>query len=182
MTLSILISFACRLAQIKRRLPRGTLVELWWQDQARIGQQTSSPEVGPKAEPPPRRPRISVGPLYGCLVRYPPAEGNAAGIIMPKRNSVAMSKHLEDIAFHIAPGAHTVVLLDYAGWHGATDWLYLLFYPHTAGVPGTQSASTNHTTTSSIREIARRSTMANYVTRPTRVGSRVNINTRWYLS
>lgn len=29
--------------------------------------------------------------------------------------------HLEEIAFHVAPGAHAVVLLDQAGWHGAND-------------------------------------------------------------
>ena len=29
--------------------------------------------------------------------------------------------HLEEIAFHIAPGAHAVVLLDQAGWHGSTE-------------------------------------------------------------
>lgn len=27
--------------------------------------------------------------------------------------------HLEEIAFHVAPGAHAVVLLDQAGWHGS---------------------------------------------------------------
>jgi hypothetical protein len=46
-----------------------------------------------------------------------PAEGKAAGIVMPKCNSEAMSMHLEEIAFHVAPGAHAVLLLDQAGWH-----------------------------------------------------------------
>jgi len=32
-----------------------------------------------------------------------------------------MSMHLEEIAFHVAPGAHAVVILDQAGWHGSTD-------------------------------------------------------------
>ncbi len=27
--------------------------------------------------------------------------------------------HLEDIAFHIAPGAHAVLILDQAGWHAS---------------------------------------------------------------
>ena len=40
---------------------------------------------------------------------------------MPKCNSEAMSMHLEEIAFHIAPGAHAVVVLDQAGWHGSAD-------------------------------------------------------------
>lgn len=29
--------------------------------------------------------------------------------------------HLEEIAFHVAPGAHAVVLLDQAGWHGSAE-------------------------------------------------------------
>lgn len=32
--------FVARLPEIKRRLPRGTPIELWWQDEARVGQQT----------------------------------------------------------------------------------------------------------------------------------------------
>jgi len=31
--------------------------------------------------------------------------------------------HLEEIAFHIAPGAHAVLLLDQAGWHGSAELL-----------------------------------------------------------
>ena len=34
--------------------------------------------------------------------------------------------HLEEIAFHVAPGAHAVVLLDQAGWHGSAE----LVVPH----------------------------------------------------
>jgi hypothetical protein len=40
---------------------------------------------------------------------------------MPKCNSEAMSMHLEEIALHIAPGAHAVLLLDQAGLHGSTE-------------------------------------------------------------
>ena len=29
--------------------------------------------------------------------------------------------HLEEISFHVAPGAHAVVLLDQAGWHGSAE-------------------------------------------------------------
>jgi len=33
----------------------------------------------------------------------------------------AMSMHLEEIAFHVAPGAQAVLLLDQAGWHGSAE-------------------------------------------------------------
>ena len=42
---------------------------------------------------------------------------------MPRCNSEAMSMHLEEIAFHVAPGAHAVLLLDQAGWHGSAELL-----------------------------------------------------------
>lgn len=29
--------------------------------------------------------------------------------------------HLEEIAFQVAPGAHAVVILDQAGWHGSAN-------------------------------------------------------------
>jgi hypothetical protein len=29
--------------------------------------------------------------------------------------------HLEEIAFHVAPGAHAVVILDQAGWRGSAE-------------------------------------------------------------
>jgi len=32
-----------------------------------------------------------------------------------------MQWHLEEISFQVAPGAHAVVILDQAGWHGAKD-------------------------------------------------------------
>lgn len=34
--------------------------------------------------------------------------------------------HLEEIALHVAPGAHAVLLLDQAGWHGSVE----LVVPH----------------------------------------------------
>lgn len=39
---------------------------------------------------------------------------------MPACNTEAMGMHLEEIAFHVATGAHAVVILDQAGWHGST--------------------------------------------------------------
>lgn len=36
---------------------------------------------------------------------------------MPCINAEAMSLHLDEISFHVAPGSHAVVVLDGAGWH-----------------------------------------------------------------
>ena len=40
---------------------------------------------------------------------------------MLRCNSEAMSIHLEEIAFHVARGAHAVLPVDQAGWHGSAE-------------------------------------------------------------
>ena len=57
---------------------------------------------------------MRIGLLFGVICR---AEGKAAGIVMPRCDSEAMSTHLKEIAFHVATSAHAVLLLDWAGWH-----------------------------------------------------------------
>ncbi len=40
---------------------------------------------------------------------------------MPFANTEAMNAHLAEIARAVAPGAHAVLVLDGAGWHGGKD-------------------------------------------------------------
>ena len=40
---------------------------------------------------------------------------------LPYANTDAMNRHLEEISRHVAPNAHAVLVLDGAGWHGATS-------------------------------------------------------------
>jgi transposase len=43
----------------------------------------------------------------------------AAGLVMPFADTEAMNAHLAEIARTVAPGAHAILVLDGAGWHGA---------------------------------------------------------------
>lgn len=52
--------------------------------------------------------------LFGALC---PSRAVGAAIIMPAVNSEAMTAHLQEIAIHVMPGAHAVILCDGAGWH-----------------------------------------------------------------
>ena len=61
-----------------------------------------------------------------ALRRNLPAEGKAAGIVTPRCNSEAMSMHPDEIAFHVAPGADAVLLLDQAGWRGSAELIMQL--------------------------------------------------------
>ena len=71
------------------------------------------------------------GSLFGAVC---PARGAAAGLVLPVVNTAAMNAHLAEIARSVAPGAHAVLILDGAGWHGAAalvipDNLSLLTLP-----------------------------------------------------
>ena len=41
------------------------------------------------------------------------------GLVLPFANTEAMNAHLAEIARTVAQGAHAVLVLDGAGWHGA---------------------------------------------------------------
>jgi len=56
--------------------------------------------------------------LFGAVC---PGRKLGAGLVMPYANTEAMNKHLEEIAKAVLPGAHAVVVLDGAGWHGSQD-------------------------------------------------------------
>ena len=93
------------------------VIEIWFQDEARVGQKGSLEYIwGPVGS----RPRVvrdnrhdSVY-LFGALC---PARATGAAIVMPWANSEAMSEHLRVIAKAVAPGAHAVLVCDGAGWH-----------------------------------------------------------------
>lgn len=40
---------------------------------------------------------------------------------MPYVNAEAMNSHLKEISKAVAPGAHAIVIMDGAGWHGARE-------------------------------------------------------------
>jgi hypothetical protein len=76
-----------------------TAIELLWQDAARIGQQTKLTRRWAKRGTRPTAPkdqRRASAWIFGAIC---PAEGKAAGIVMPRCNREAMSMHLEEIAF-----------------------------------------------------------------------------------
>jgi hypothetical protein len=49
-----------------------------------------------------------------------PRRGTGAALVLPAQNTEAMQLHLDEIATKFIPGAHAILLLDQAGWHGAT--------------------------------------------------------------
>ena len=105
-----------RLAQVRAAHP-GQRIELWWQDEARIGQKNKLTRRWARRGTRPRAPhdqRTAWAYLFGAIC---PAEGKGAGLVMPFCDTEAMQAHLDEISAMVARGAHAVLLLDQAGWH-----------------------------------------------------------------
>lgn len=94
-----------------------TAVEVWFQDEARIGQKGGHAYVGAPIGSRPamvRDNRHDSVHLFGAIC---PDRGVGAAIIMPVVNTEAMNEHLKEISAQVAPGAHAVLVCDGAGWH-----------------------------------------------------------------
>ena len=106
---------------IRAGLPNGTPLELWWQDEARVGQKNKIARRWARRGTRPRAPhdqRTSSVYIFGAIC---PQQGKGAALVMPRCDTQAMSLHLAEVAQAVAPGAHGVMLMDRAGWHRAKD-------------------------------------------------------------
>ena len=101
-------------------LPPGAAVEIWFQDEARIGQKNGRVRQWARRGSRPRQPadqRYENAYLFGAIC---PARGTGAALALPYADTFAMQLHLDEISRHVAKGAHAVLLLDRAGWHTTT--------------------------------------------------------------
>jgi hypothetical protein len=92
-------------------------IEVWFADEARIGQKNKITRRWAKRGTRPSAPsdqRTASTYIFGAIC---PKDGKGAGLVLPSCNTEAMSLHLAEIATQVAPGDHAVLLLDQAGWH-----------------------------------------------------------------
>ncbi len=105
------------MAKVKSALPGGTPIEIWFQDEARVGQKNKLTRRWARRGTRPSAPkdqRTKSVYIFGAIC---PELGKGAGLVLPFCNTETMSLHLAEISLAIAPGAHAVVLVDQAGWH-----------------------------------------------------------------
>ncbi|MFT8948619.1 MAG: IS630 family transposase [Acetobacter aceti] len=98
-------------------LPKGKSIEIWFQDEARIGQKNGIVRQWARRGTRPSQPadqRYDNAWLFGAIC---PARGKAAGLALPFTGTASMQLHIEEISRCVTRGAHAVVLLDRAGWH-----------------------------------------------------------------
>ena len=104
-------------AEARRRLPDGTEIEIWWQDEARVGQKNKITRRWARRGTRPRAPhdqRTKSAYIFGAIC---PERGVGAALVLPHCDTQAMQLHLEEISSRVRARAHALLLLDQAGWH-----------------------------------------------------------------
>jgi hypothetical protein len=97
----------------------GKPIEVWFADEARVGQQGTLTRVWAKRGSRPRAlrdRRYQWAYLFGAVC---PERRTGAAIIMPEVNIEAMNEHLAAISRRVSVGAIAVLVLDRAGWHSS---------------------------------------------------------------
>lgn len=112
------------MAEIRKCQAKGKEIEIWFQDEARVGQKTKNTRRWAKrgSRPcAPRDQRTRSAYIFGAIC---PKWGKGAALVMPWCDTHAMNEHLVEISRHVGRRAHAVLILDQAGWH-LTDKLII---------------------------------------------------------
>lgn len=102
------------------KIPKGKQlkdVDVWFQDEARVGQKgTLTRTWAPKGSRPrlKRQQQYEYAYVFGAVC---PQRDEAVGLVMPTVNSHAMKIHLELISTKVPEGRHAVIVMDQAKWH-----------------------------------------------------------------
>ena len=99
-------------------LPQGTPIEIWFQDEARVGQKNGLVRQWARRGTRPRQPadqRYESAYLFGAIC---PARGVGAALALPSADTDAMQLHLEEISANVAVESPCrAALRSRAGWH-----------------------------------------------------------------
>ncbi len=96
---------------------RGKPLEIWFQDEARIGQKGTLTRIWARIGSRPRGPRDSRYQWAYIFAAICPERATGAALVMPYANTEAMALHLEEISRAVTPGAHCALVIGGAGWH-----------------------------------------------------------------
>ena len=94
-------------------------VDIWFQDETRVGRQGSITrrwaEKGTRPRAVRRRQFIS-SCIFGAVC---PARGEAVGLVLPHADTEAMKLHIREISEQVPEGRHALVIADRAAWHSS---------------------------------------------------------------
>ena len=92
-------------------------IEVWFADEARVGQKNKIARRWARRGSRPAAPsdqRTASTYIFGAIC---PKRGKAVGLILPWCNTAMMNLHLAAISADVTPRGHALVLADQAGWH-----------------------------------------------------------------
>jgi hypothetical protein len=95
------------------------LVEVWVQDEARIGQQGTLTNVWAQRGSRPAAVRQTEYEWCYLFAAVNPLTGQSSALVAPTVNTQLMNRHLKFIGRQAGPRRHVVLVLDQAGWHVA---------------------------------------------------------------
>jgi transposase len=99
------------------KLAPATAIEVWFQDEMRVGQKNGLVYQWAKKGSRPRQPkdqRCANAYVFGAVCA---SRDTGVALIMPHADTEAMQKHIDEISGAVVPGAHALIILDKAGWH-----------------------------------------------------------------
>ncbi len=182
----LLKKFPARLDEVAREKAVDVgKIEIWFQDEARIGQKNKITHGWAKRGTRPSAPRDQRTASTYTFGAICPKQGKGAALILPFCNTEAMNLHLAEIAKAVAPAAHAVLFVDQAGWH----LLAGLFIPANITIiplppiePRLQILRRYRRSLLLRLEYAPRPPLENHVHRAASMGARVLINETRYKS
>lgn len=92
-------------------------IEIWWQDESRIGQQGSLSRVWATKGTRPRvvrQKQFLSTYIFGAVC---PDRDVGCALILPECNAGMMQLHLDEISATVRKGYHAIILMDRASWH-----------------------------------------------------------------
>ena len=166
--------------EIQGKHPEATALEVWFQDEARVGQKgTLTRRWAARGSRPRaiRDHRFKSAYLFGAVC--PTATGVA--VVLSRASSEAMDILLAELSQAVAPDAHAAVLIDGAGYHVAADLtipdnITLVRLPpyspelNAIEKSGSSCATTSCPTASSINSTTSSTPAARHGTHPRRPG------------
>lgn len=94
-----------------------TDVDIWFQDEARIGQRGTMTRTWAIKGTRPRiirQQQFEYAYMFGAVC---PSQDKSVGLVMPFVNTESMLIHLEHISLEVPKQRHAVVVMDRAAWH-----------------------------------------------------------------
>lgn len=102
------------MAEIADCAAKDKRIEIWFQNEARIGHKNKITRRRAKRGTRPSEPhdqRTRSAYIFGAIC---PKLGKAAALVMPWYDAYAMTQHLAEIARHVGNNAHAILVMDEA--------------------------------------------------------------------